>query len=117
MTSDTRSGLLLAGIDIGSTHCKALLCGTTGTVIARAQRPTPRSSDGLTHDAEEFRSTGTAHRSAPSSHGPTRHPPHTPDASGKPTVRRHYTPAPVYCPAPRCHWRDGAGCASTIRSV
>ncbi|MFC4495983.1 L-fuculokinase [Streptomyces ovatisporus] len=47
---------LLAGIDIGSTHCKALLCTPTGGVVARAQRPTPRSSDQLTYDAAELTS-------------------------------------------------------------
>ncbi|HEV7625775.1 MAG TPA: FGGY family carbohydrate kinase [Streptomyces sp.] len=45
---------LLAGIDVGSTHCKALLCTPTGTVVARAQRPTPRNPGGLTHDAAEL---------------------------------------------------------------
>lgn len=49
---------LLAGIDIGSTHCKALLCTPDGTVVARAQRPTPRTPDGLAHDAGEL--TGAA---------------------------------------------------------
>lgn len=49
---------LLAGIDIGSTHCKALLCTPTGTVVARAQRATPRNADAVTHDAEEL--TGAA---------------------------------------------------------
>ncbi|WP_181764111.1 FGGY-family carbohydrate kinase [Streptomyces albidus (ex Kaewkla and Franco 2022)] len=64
MTSDMHSGAgtarspLLAGIDIGSTHCKALMCDPSGRVVARAQRPTPRSPDGLTHDAEEL--TGAA---------------------------------------------------------
>lgn len=45
---------LLAGIDIGSTHCKALLCTPDGAVVARAQRPTPRNADGCTHDAAEL---------------------------------------------------------------
>lgn len=45
---------LLAGIDIGSTHCKALLCTPDGTVVARARRRTPRDADGLTHDAGEL---------------------------------------------------------------
>ncbi|OEV11559.1 FGGY-family carbohydrate kinase, partial [Streptomyces nanshensis] len=48
---------LLAGIDIGSTHCKALLCTPDGTVLARAQRVTPRDPGGLTHDAEELTDT------------------------------------------------------------
>lgn len=47
---------LLAGIDIGSTHCKALLCTPTGSVVARAQRPTPRNADGLSYDAAELTS-------------------------------------------------------------
>ena len=60
MSIDKRAGdraarsPLLAGIDIGSTHCKALLCTPAGTVVARAQRPTPRDPDELTHDAEEL---------------------------------------------------------------
>jgi xylulokinase len=33
-------GPLLAGIDAGSTHCKALLCTLDGTPVARARRPT-----------------------------------------------------------------------------
>jgi xylulokinase len=38
----TRSlpGPLLAGVDAGSTHCKALLCTADGTVVARSQTPT-----------------------------------------------------------------------------
>lgn len=31
---------LLAGVDAGSTHCKALLCTADGTVVARSQVPT-----------------------------------------------------------------------------
>jgi xylulokinase len=54
-TPHTRAGTpLLAGIDIGSTHCKALLCTPDGTVLARAHRATPRDPGGLTHDAEEL---------------------------------------------------------------
>ncbi|GAA3352739.1 hypothetical protein GCM10017744_002990 [Streptomyces antimycoticus] len=40
---------LLAGLDIGSTHCKALLTDLAGNVVARAQRGTPRDRDGHTH--------------------------------------------------------------------
>ncbi|WP_329459163.1 FGGY-family carbohydrate kinase [Streptomyces sp. NBC_01497] len=46
--------LLLAGVDIGSTHCKAVLCRASGAVVARAQRPTPRSHDGRTHPADDL---------------------------------------------------------------
>ncbi|MCH6163679.1 FGGY-family carbohydrate kinase [Streptomyces marispadix] len=66
MTSETNSRIgttpraprgrtpLLAGIDVGSTHCKALLCTPDGKVLARAHRATPREADGLAHDAEEL---------------------------------------------------------------
>ncbi|WP_079122710.1 FGGY-family carbohydrate kinase [Streptomyces abyssalis] len=65
MTSDTnpRSGTarrsrpdtpLLAGIDIGSTHCKALLCTPDGTVLARAHRATPGDPGQHTYDADEL---------------------------------------------------------------
>jgi xylulokinase len=40
---------VLAGLDIGSTHCKAVLATPDGTVLARAQRRTPRGADGHTH--------------------------------------------------------------------
>ncbi|SCK45252.1 L-fuculokinase [Streptomyces sp. WMMB 322] len=49
---------LLAGIDIGSTHCKALICTPDGTVLARAHRATPRNPDQRSHDADEL--IGTA---------------------------------------------------------
>ncbi|MEV5172633.1 FGGY family carbohydrate kinase [Streptomyces flaveolus] len=42
---------LLAGVDIGSTHCKALLTDLAGNVVARARRGTPRGPDGHTHPA------------------------------------------------------------------
>ncbi|MGW5449376.1 FGGY-family carbohydrate kinase [Streptomyces asiaticus] len=45
---------LLAGVDIGSTHCKALLTDLAGNVVARAQRGTPRDRDGHTHPAGEL---------------------------------------------------------------
>ncbi|MFD7438404.1 L-fuculokinase [Streptomyces sp. NPDC059861] len=45
---------LLAGVDIGSTHCKALLTDLSGTVVARAQRDTPRDTAGHTHPAGEL---------------------------------------------------------------
>ncbi|WP_314174103.1 FGGY-family carbohydrate kinase [Streptomyces winkii] len=55
----TRAGTpLLAGIDVGSTHCKALLCTPDGTVVARAARPTPRDAGRRTYDAEKL--TGAA---------------------------------------------------------
>ncbi|NGN70479.1 hypothetical protein G5C51_42215, partial [Streptomyces sp. A7024] len=39
-TQRTTPEPLFAAIDAGSTHCKALLCTATGTVVARAQAPT-----------------------------------------------------------------------------
>ncbi|MEU6082546.1 FGGY family carbohydrate kinase [Streptomyces sp. NPDC047108] len=39
---------VLAGIDVGTTHCKAVLCTPDGTVLAHAQRRTP--ADGHVHD-------------------------------------------------------------------
>ncbi|MEV6793299.1 FGGY family carbohydrate kinase [Streptomyces sp. NPDC051320] len=50
--------LLLAGVDIGSTHCKALLCDASGTVVARAQRRTPRGRDGHSHPADDLIAAG-----------------------------------------------------------
>jgi xylulokinase len=48
-----RSGTaLLAGLDIGSTHCKAVLAAPDGTVVARAQRRTPRGPTGHTHPVD-----------------------------------------------------------------
>ncbi|MBP0456886.1 FGGY-family carbohydrate kinase [Streptomyces montanisoli] len=49
---------LLAGVDIGSTHCKALLCDASGAVVARAQRRTPRGDDGHTHPAGDLVAAG-----------------------------------------------------------
>ncbi|MFD7923819.1 L-fuculokinase [Streptomyces sp. NPDC059740] len=49
--SHSTSAPLFAGVDVGSTHCKALLCDATGTVLARHQRRTPRGADGHTHPA------------------------------------------------------------------
>jgi xylulokinase len=43
---------LLAGLDIGSTHCKAVLAAPDGTVVARAQRRTPRGPGGHTHPVD-----------------------------------------------------------------
>ncbi|MGI5397438.1 FGGY-family carbohydrate kinase [Streptomyces sp. CA-251251] len=40
---------LLAGVDVGSTHCKAVLTDLSGHVVARAQRDTPRGAGGHTH--------------------------------------------------------------------
>ena len=51
MTGHPRT-TLLAGADIGSTHCKALLTDLSGKVVARAQRRTPRGSDPHTHPAD-----------------------------------------------------------------
>ncbi len=53
MTAPT-GGALLAGIDIGSTHCKSVLATLDGTVVARAQRRTPRGPDGHTHPAADL---------------------------------------------------------------
>ncbi|MGP3950755.1 FGGY-family carbohydrate kinase [Streptomyces sp. 7N604] len=39
--------VVLAGVDVGSTHCKAVLCTPDGTVLAHAQRRTP--ADGHSH--------------------------------------------------------------------
>jgi len=47
-------GALLAGLDIGSTHCKAVLASPDGTVVARAQRRTPRGPTGHTHPAADL---------------------------------------------------------------
>ncbi|WP_158676895.1 FGGY-family carbohydrate kinase [Wenjunlia vitaminophila] len=40
--------MILAGLDVGSTHCKAVLATPGGTVLAHAQCRTP--ADGPTHD-------------------------------------------------------------------
>ncbi|WP_369199399.1 FGGY family carbohydrate kinase [Streptomyces sp. PU-14G] len=49
----------LAGVDIGSTHCKALLCDASGTVLARAQRRTPRGgAGGHHHPAQDLLAAG-----------------------------------------------------------
>lgn len=55
-----RAPILLAGVDIGSTHCKALLCDTAGAVVARSQRRTPRGPDGHTHPADDLVAAGLA---------------------------------------------------------
>ena len=47
-------GPLLAGVDVGSSRCKALLCTTDGAVLARARRATPYTADGLAHDPDEL---------------------------------------------------------------
>lgn len=45
---------LLAGIDVGSTHCKALLCTPGGAVLARSHRATPRIPGQHAYDAQEL---------------------------------------------------------------
>jgi xylulokinase len=53
--ADPRTQPLLAGVDVGSTHCKAVLCTPDGTVLARAQRRTPTDRTGREHDVEALR--------------------------------------------------------------
>ncbi|WP_051941198.1 FGGY-family carbohydrate kinase [Phaeacidiphilus oryzae] len=43
---------LLAGLDIGTTHVKALLCEPSGEVVARAKSPTPYGGSPHTHPAD-----------------------------------------------------------------
>ncbi|MDI5962550.1 FGGY-family carbohydrate kinase [Streptantibioticus silvisoli] len=49
---------MLAGVDVGSTHCKAVLCAPDGGVLARAERPTPGDPTGRTYDVRAL--TGAA---------------------------------------------------------
>ncbi|MEU0375554.1 FGGY family carbohydrate kinase [Streptomyces sp. NPDC006283] len=42
---------LLAGLDIGTTHVKALLCDPSGKVVVRAKSPTPYASAAHAHPA------------------------------------------------------------------
>ncbi|MET8473116.1 FGGY family carbohydrate kinase [Streptomyces sp. NPDC006422] len=46
------SGEPLAGLDIGTTHVKAVLCDADGRVLARATSPTPYGSTPHTHPAD-----------------------------------------------------------------
>ncbi|WP_327664716.1 MULTISPECIES: FGGY-family carbohydrate kinase [unclassified Streptomyces] len=45
-------GVLLGGLDIGTTHVKAVLCDGEGRVVARAKSPTPYGSVPHTHPAD-----------------------------------------------------------------
>ncbi|UNT00069.1 FGGY family carbohydrate kinase [Streptomyces tubbatahanensis] len=54
MSTRTPAAPVLAGLDIGSTHCKALLCDGSGHVLARAGRRTPRGADGHTHPVPDL---------------------------------------------------------------
>ncbi|WP_425837223.1 FGGY-family carbohydrate kinase [Streptomyces fractus] len=46
-------GVLLGGLDIGTTHVKAVLCeASSGRVVARAKSPTPYGSSPHTHPAD-----------------------------------------------------------------
>lgn len=42
--------VVLAGVDVGTTHCKAVVCAQDGTVVSTAQRRTPVDSSGHGHD-------------------------------------------------------------------
>lgn len=48
---------VLAGVDVGTTHCKVVLCTPDGTVLAQAQRRTPADASGHTHDVARLRRT------------------------------------------------------------
>src|SRR5579875_258782 len=50
---------LLCGVDIGTTHIKAVLVAEDGSVVSVAKAATPVSSDGYgaCHDPEEIRAT------------------------------------------------------------
>jgi xylulokinase len=51
----TAPGAVLAGLDVGSTHCKAALCTPDGTVLAQAVRRTPADAAGHHHDVALLR--------------------------------------------------------------
>ncbi|MEB8341493.1 FGGY-family carbohydrate kinase [Streptomyces endophyticus] len=44
--------MLLGGLDIGTTHVKAVLCDTDGRVVGRSASPTPYGSSPHTHPAD-----------------------------------------------------------------
>ncbi|WP_316744808.1 FGGY family carbohydrate kinase [Streptomyces sp. MK7] len=52
--SGRRRTPVLAGVDVGTTHCKAVLCTADGTVLAQAQRRTPVDASGHAHDADRL---------------------------------------------------------------
>ncbi|MEU6323179.1 FGGY family carbohydrate kinase [Streptomyces sp. NPDC047009] len=52
--SGKRREAVLAGVDVGTTHCKAVLCTPDGTVLAQAQRRTPADALGHAHDAAQL---------------------------------------------------------------
>ncbi|MEV6293812.1 FGGY family carbohydrate kinase [Streptomyces sp. NPDC051896] len=52
--SGKRRGPVLAGVDVGTTHCKAVLCTPDGTVLAQAQRRTPVDASGHAHDVSRL---------------------------------------------------------------
>lgn len=64
-------GPLLAGVDTGSTHCKALLCTPDGTVVTRAQLPTDTTDLAGTALAALARCVRAAGGTAPESVGIT----------------------------------------------
>ncbi|MFF0792626.1 L-fuculokinase [Streptomyces spiralis] len=52
--SGRRRDPVLAGVDVGTTHCKAALCTPDGTVLAQAQRRTPVDASGHAHDVAQL---------------------------------------------------------------
>ncbi|MET7433240.1 MULTISPECIES: FGGY-family carbohydrate kinase [Streptomyces] len=52
--SGKRREPVLAGVDVGTTHCKAVLCTPAGTVLAQAQRRTPVDASGHAHDVAQL---------------------------------------------------------------
>ncbi|MEK8169348.1 FGGY family carbohydrate kinase [Streptomyces sp. M19] len=140
-----RRRVILAGLDVGSTHCKALLCAQDGTVLAQAQRRTPAADHtvdvarlqaaALDALAECTAATGRAPDAigvtGMAETGAPRHRrgallPALAWSDPRPAahadrLRRDHGAAALHAatgilPSPRCRWPSGSGCARSTRT-